>query len=69
MEDIDSRSPGPDQSRPTAAEQVRSRMLDLLSLAALLGLCTLVYVAVKDPGFSVIIGAVAGLFAAWRARR
>ncbi|MFD4142853.1 hypothetical protein [Streptomyces sp. NPDC058572] len=46
----------------------RQRALDLIALVALLGLCAGVYLVVGDAGFSVIIGAVAGLFGAWRMR-
>ncbi|MEU6593265.1 hypothetical protein ABZ923_29250 [Streptomyces sp. NPDC046881] len=77
MTDIDTTSqiPDPDLPRPADAPALpsdgtpaRQRALDLIALVALLGLCAGVYLVVGDAGFSVIIGAVAGLFGAWRMR-
>ncbi|MGP4004055.1 hypothetical protein [Streptomyces sp. 8N706] len=77
MTDIDTTSqiPDPDLLRhadapvpPADGSAARHRALDLIALVALLGLCAGVYLVVGDAGFSVIIGAVAGLFGAWRMR-
>jgi hypothetical protein len=58
-------------SRPSEAapeKPARPGMLDLVVLVVLLAACAVIYVVVKDPGFSVITGAVVGLFGTWRAR-
>ncbi|NUK09499.1 hypothetical protein HRW18_16100 [Streptomyces lunaelactis] len=78
MADIDTTSQIPEPELPRPAHEpapssdggpARNRVLDLVALVALLGLCAGVYLAVGDAGFSVIITAVAGLFGAWRMRR
>jgi hypothetical protein len=79
MADIESTTqvPEPQLPRPAGSpaashpdlEPTQHRVLDLVVLVALLGLCAGVYLAVGDAGFSVIIGAVAGLYGTWRMRR
>jgi hypothetical protein len=44
-------------------------LLDATVLLALLGTCAGVYCTVGNTGFSAIIGAAAGLYGTWRARR
>ncbi|MGI5404830.1 hypothetical protein ACQEVG_36290 [Streptomyces sp. CA-135486] len=76
MADIDTTSQMPEPQLPPASrgpalppERTRHQVLDLVVLVALLGVCAGVYRAVGDAGFSVIIGAVAGLYGTWRIRR
>ncbi|MFF3327852.1 hypothetical protein [Streptomyces sp. NPDC002889] len=76
MTDIDTTSQMPDPELPPATrgpalppEPTRHQVLDVVVLVALLGVCAGVYRAVGDAGFSVIIGAVAGLYGTWRMRR
>jgi hypothetical protein len=76
MADIDTTSPVPEPELPSASrepvlppEPPRHQVLDVVVLMALLGVCAGVYRAVGDAGFSVIIGAVAGLYGTWRMRR
>lgn len=45
------------------------RTLDLIGMVALLGLAAGVYLVVGDAGFSTVIGAVVGLYGAWRTRQ
>ncbi|MFI9809548.1 hypothetical protein ACIHEJ_35360 [Streptomyces sp. NPDC052301] len=54
---------------PAEPEPKPSLVLDLVALVVLLAVCAVLYVIVKDPGFSIIIGAVGGLFGTWRKRR
>ncbi|MEU4499095.1 hypothetical protein AB0F96_38035 [Streptomyces sp. NPDC023998] len=50
-------------------EPTRHQVLDVVVLVALLAVCAGVYRAVGNVGFSVITGAVAGLYGTWRIRR
>ncbi|MES4892823.1 hypothetical protein [Streptomyces sp. NPDC096012] len=75
MDDIDATLPAP-ETRPSAAPRTPPvpakpgyALLDGTVLLALLGTCAGVYYTVGNTGFSAIIGAVAGLYGAWRARR
>ena len=76
MADIDTTSPMPEPELPPALpgpalppEATRHQVLDVVVLVALLAVCAGVYRAVGNAGFSVIIGAVAGLYGTWRIRR
>ncbi|MEU3921834.1 hypothetical protein ACFYW6_23715 [Streptomyces sp. NPDC002659] len=77
MADIDTTSPMPEPELPPASspgpalptEPTRHQVLDVVVLVALLAVCAGVYRAVGNAGFSVIIGAVAGLYGTWRIRR
>ncbi|AVZ71096.1 hypothetical protein SLUN_01370 [Streptomyces lunaelactis] len=76
MADIDTTSQTPEPELPPAPqgpalppEPARHQVLDVVVLVALLGVCAGVYRAVGNAGFSVIIGAVAGLYGTWRMRR
>jgi hypothetical protein len=52
-----------------ARGSAQAQVIDLVGLVALLALCAGIYLVVGDAGFSVIIGAVAGLLGSWRMRR
>ncbi|MEV3973468.1 hypothetical protein AB0K68_35935 [Streptomyces sp. NPDC050698] len=52
-----------------AAGKSRYPVLDGVILFALLGMCAGVYRIAGSAGFSVITGAVAGLYGTWRLRR
>ncbi|MBA2811498.1 hypothetical protein E0500_030225 [Streptomyces sp. KM273126] len=67
--EMHSQTPDPDVASPSPSGRRGTRALDLLALTFLLGVCATVYALVKDPGFSVIIGATAGLFTTWRTRQ
>ncbi|WP_406301181.1 hypothetical protein OHA61_00770 [Streptomyces sp. NBC_00885] len=77
MADIDTTSPMPEPEMPPTSspgpalptEPTRHQVLDVVVLMALLAVCAGVYRAVGNAGFSVIIGAVAGLYGTWRIRR
>ncbi|MFE9677232.1 hypothetical protein ACFYO5_24415 [Streptomyces sp. NPDC006259] len=76
MNDNDPKGPTPDlthspNSRKPAEEPTKPRyaVLDGIVLFALLGMCAGVYRTVGNAGFSAIIGAAAGLYGTWRARR
>ncbi|MDQ0938300.1 hypothetical protein [Streptomyces sp. V1I1] len=76
MADIDTTSQTPEPELPPASrepalppEPTRHQVLDMVVLVALLGVCAGVYRAVGNAGFSVITGAVAGLYGTWRIRR
>ncbi|WP_406397263.1 hypothetical protein OH805_00330 [Streptomyces sp. NBC_00879] len=77
MADIDTTSPMPEPELPPTSspgpalptEPTRHQVLDVVVLVALLAVCAGVYRAVGNAGFSVIIGAVAGLYGTWRIRR
>ncbi|WP_328665880.1 hypothetical protein OG905_02230 [Streptomyces sp. NBC_00322] len=73
MADIDTTSPVPEPELPSASREPvlppRHQVLDVVVLVALLAVCAGVYRAVGNAGFSVIIGAVAGLYGTWRMRR
>ncbi|MFF8931510.1 hypothetical protein ACF1AO_30065 [Streptomyces longwoodensis] len=76
MDDTDRTPPAPDakpSAEPRTTRPVPAKpgyaLLDGTVLLALLGTCAGVYCTVGNTGFSAIIGAAAGLYGTWRARR
>ncbi|MDX3529408.1 hypothetical protein P1P75_24065 [Streptomyces sp. ID05-39B] len=57
------------ESLPQPAGSERHRALDLIGMVTLLGLSAGVYIVVGDAGFSMVVGAVVGLYGAWRTRQ